>query len=511
MRQRRQLKMAIGLALASFCLGSYGTTGNNLAPERPDRAWNVVDKNNGQFSSTNDASAGSLDYTLPPNKALGVLPPATEVDHEKLYSLADLVDLAESNNPLTRFAWNDARQAALAVDLARSTYLPKINGLAVGAYRSSSSTKTAYGFDLNSNDTVSGAVAALSLEWLLFDFGKRDAIVETTRQASIISNIAFTAAHQQLIYAITMAFYAHASASEHVKTAAKSLENIKAIQAAAEDRYKHGIGTVIEVAQARQASAQANLIKVQADGALEDAYVTLLSAMGISPLTKLNIADVSGRELSPAMLTPVEKVLTDALARRPDVLSAYAAQQASQANIRSQEAEFKPKVFVAASLAQSSGGLSVTALPGLGAQAPTVDLSGSRRSGTVFVGVSMPLYDGGMRNTTLAKARIEAESADLRMTKVREDAVRQIIVNRNALHTSMTSYTAAQALLDATQTTFDAALAAYRSGVGSITELTLAETQLLQAKNTLSDSYNKTLATAATLALSTGSLGAAPK
>ena len=101
--------------------------------------------------------------------------------------------------------------------------------------------------------------------------------------------------------------------------------------------------------------------------------------------------------------------------------------------------------------------------------------------------------------------------AELRLTRIREEAVHQIILSRNALNTSVSTYNAAQELLNATQTTFDAALAAYRSGVGSITELTLAETQLLQAKNTLTDCYNKALAAAATLALSTGGLGAAPK
>jgi outer membrane protein len=58
------------------------------------------------------------------------------------------------------------------------------------------------------------------------------------------------------------------------------------------------------------------------------------------------------------------------------------------------------------------------------------------------------------------------------------------------------------------KTTFDAALAAYRSGVGSITDATMSETQLLQAKNTSTDAHSTALSAAATLALSTGSLGA---
>ena len=73
------------------------------------------------------------------------------------------------------------------------------------------------------------------------------------------------------------------------------------------------------------------------------------------------------------------------------------------------------------------------------------------------------------------------------------------------------AYSASQALEAAAQTTFDSALAAYRNGVGSITDLTLAETQLLQAKNASTDAYSTALSAAATLALATGGLGAAPQ
>ena len=81
----------------------------------------------------------------------------------------------------------------------------------------------------------------------------------------------------------------------------------------------------------------------------------------------------------------------------------------------------------------------------------------------------------------------------------------------NALRTGLSAFQASQTLETAAQTTFDAALDAYRNGVGSITDSTLAATQLLQAKNASTDAYSMALSAAATLALSTGVLGAAPK
>jgi outer membrane protein len=70
---------------------------------------------------------------------------------------------------------------------------------------------------------------------------------------------------------------------------------------------------------------------------------------------------------------------------------------------------------------------------------------------------------------------------------------------------------ASKSLASAAQTTFNAALAAYQHGVGSITDPTLANSQLLQAKNASTDAYSTALSAAAMLALATGTLGAAPE
>jgi outer membrane protein len=83
-------------------------------------------------------------------------------------------------------------------------------------------------------------------------------------------------------------------------------------------------------------------------------------------------------------------------------------------------------------------------------------------------------------------------------------------VARNTLKTSLSAYTASIALAAAAQTTFNAALAAYRNGVGTISDVTTAERQLLHAKNATTDAYSAALSAAATLALSAGLLGSAP-
>jgi outer membrane protein len=508
----RRRKGTIAAVLSSVWLAGCATSALDMAPERPDRPWVPATTESGEvIAGEPQAPPTAEGYVLPANPVLGKVPSPPTVVAGKVYSLSELIDLAESSNPATRIAWNDARRAALAAGVAESAFLPNITAIAIGGYQGSSGHQTALGTGFSSSSSLDGTVSGLSLQWLLFDFGERAAVVDAAKQGSVISNIVFTAVHQQLIYSVALAFYSHAAAQARVATATQSLKNAQDVQAAAEDRYKRGVGTVTEVAQAHQGTAQANLAVVEATGGAQDSYLALITGMGISPLTKIRIADVSGRKLSPSTAAPVESIISNALARRPDMQSAYAAKKASLANVRAAQAEFMPKFFLSATGTYSSGNLNVTSLPSGGQQPPTVNINGNHLGGSIFAGVAIPIYDGGTRDAQLARARAEADSADARLTQVQEEAVRQIVLADNALHTGLSGYSASQTLQAAAQTTFDSALIAYRNGVGSITDLTLAETQLLQAKNASTDAYSTALSAAATLALSTGSLGAAPE
>ena len=63
---------------------------------------------------------GVADYGLPPQADMPIDLPKPAVDPRRAYTLPELVDIAESSNPVTRAAWERARQAALAVGVAES-------------------------------------------------------------------------------------------------------------------------------------------------------------------------------------------------------------------------------------------------------------------------------------------------------------------------------------------------------------------------------------------------------
>jgi outer membrane protein len=493
----------------------------NLAPQQPDAPWTPATTPQGAIVAgslppSDQPNAGS--YVLPSNSNLAGAPqPAFDLERQRPYTLPELIDIAQTSNPTTRNAWNDARDAALAAGIAEAAFLPLVSAGIVQGWQQSHNDASVLGIGTTNDVTARGNVEVLSVEWLLFDFGERAALTDVAKQGSVISNIAFTAAHQQVIYNVSLAFYAYAAARARLSAAAKSLRDAEEVQKAAEDRFRRGIGTVVEVAQTRQATAEAQLARITAEGAVQDTYLALISAMGISPTTRLAIADVSHRALPNALPPGIEQFVAEALARRPDVLTGYAGLQASLAGLSAAQAEFLPKVFFSGNATRLSGSLNITAVPGIGQQLPIVNLptnqvgsSGTVIGSTALIGATVPLYDGGTRAARLEQARDKIDKADTTLTQLRNEAVRQIIQARNTLKTSLAAYRASTALVAAAQTTFDAALAAYKNGVGSITDVTTAERQLLAGKDAATDAYSAALSSAATLALAGGALGSAP-
>ncbi|MBO9707510.1 MAG: TolC family protein [Caulobacter sp.] len=501
------------LAFSLLALCGCASPPVDLAPPRPDRPWRPSTSGQGeilpQLSSPSDQEHS--DHVLPVNTALAVTPAAPAIETGRPYDLAELIDLAQSASPDTRIAWNAARQAALAAGLAKSAYLPRLSASVLGGHQVSHARPSASGVRADSDSNVDGAVSALTLQWLLFDFGERKALVDSANQVTLAAGINFTAAHQTLIHRVSLAYYAYAAARTRSQNAAQSLDDARAVEKAAQARLAHGVGTIVEVAQTRQASAQAQLFKVQAEGATQDAYVTLLAAMGVPPLTKITIAAPADHQLSTHLGADVAQLISDALGRRPDVLAAHSAVLAGEARERAARAAFLPKVFVAANASYATGDLSVTGLPAITPdQPPTLNLDSSRSSGLVLGGITVPIYDGGVRRNAMAQARIRTDTARLTLEQVRNQAIQQIVVADNTLRTSLAAHDAAETLLEAAQTTFDAALTAYRNGLGSAPETLVAERQLLEARNAYADAYSGALSAAATLALATGALGESP-
>ena len=136
---RRPSTSAI-LSILSLSLAGCATSAIEMAPSEPDQPWAPATSASGEIIPGAKASSDSTSaktYVLPANAELASVPAPLEVDNRRPYSLPELINIAQSNNPSTRIAWNNARDVALAAGVAESAYLPRLTASAIRGYQSS--------------------------------------------------------------------------------------------------------------------------------------------------------------------------------------------------------------------------------------------------------------------------------------------------------------------------------------------------------------------------------------
>src|SRR5215470_527459 len=331
------------IALAGCALLCACNDTRDLAPASPDTPW--------QFEPSKEAPAApaatpaaAKRFAVPENTAVQ-LPSPADIDPNHRYSLVELIDIAQRRNPATRVAWEQARQAAINVGIARAAYLPALTASAVAGWEhfvaAFPSNLVPQGFIVFNAQEV---IPQLAVNYLLFDFGGRAAAVEAAGQISIAGNVAFTAAHQQLIFNVARAYFTLDGADAALRAARQGLADAQVVQQSAEALFSRGLDTVVDVQLARRATAQARYDLAQANSAQHDAMYTLLAAMELPPTTKLRVAGASERPLPPRTARAVDDVLGAALRQRPDLLAGVAKLRATDAEIGAARSAVFPKI-----------------------------------------------------------------------------------------------------------------------------------------------------------------------
>jgi outer membrane protein len=291
--------------------------------------------------------------------------PSTDPLH--VYGLPELIDIAESTNPDTRIAWEQARQAALAVGLARAEYLPTIAAQALAGYRHTffpvpSLAKSIVGVFPSDNapgvsfpvpplSATSGHVgvdtfdvlAFVAIRWQVIDFG-RGAQVDAAEHASVAANATFTGAHQKVVFDVTKAYLRLSATRAQVAVARDALERTLATAKATQARLARGLATTVEAAETAREVAQAEYAVSQAHSAEVAVYTELLANMGLDPLVTLNVATNPSRNLPGRLEYDLDTYVQAALKTRPDLQAALAQRSSAQALVSKSEAASLPRM-----------------------------------------------------------------------------------------------------------------------------------------------------------------------
>jgi outer membrane protein len=420
------------------------------------------------------------------------------IDPRRSYDLLALIDLAQRTNPETREAWERARQAALGVGLVESSYLPQISAEAVAGYQHATvpiPTNLVPGglFTTDSRELL----PTLAIKWLLFDFGRRAGAETAARAQSFVANVAFTGAHQKLIFNVSRDYFSLNAARGRLHVADDALKNAQIVDDAVRMRRGHGLATTVEVAESVRQTAEARFNLARATGDEHAAYHALIASMGITPSALITVADDSAQPLPTAPAATVDKYVDSAMSDRPDIVAALGRLRGAEAKLDVARAEYNPTLGLEAQAFQNIGDLSVQGGRYFSANEP---------GGNILLKFSWPLDDGGARDARVGIARADVGVARSEIDQSRNTAAKQVTDAYDGLATGLAEHVAAVALQDAAWSAYDAALDAYGHGVGTYTDLVNSETALTRSQSSLQEAHAAVFTAAAALAFATGSV-----
>lgn len=453
------------------------------APTRPDAPWSAPDL--ASFSEP-------LRERHP-----------SEIDPQKEYELAELIDLAERINPETRVAWARAKEAASAVGLAQSEYFPILALNASADYlRSAVPIPVAPNKGAVMDVSLEIAEPKAQLEWVLLDFGRRAADVSAAKEGLLAANLGFNARHQEIVFKVQTAFYQLSTVRGRITVAQSALDSALKVQEAAEERYKHGLAAAPDVSLAHQQAAQAAFDVEDVNSKERDAEVALAESIGILPTTPLRIADFSRLPLPTHLEDAVEKVIDRMLEQRPDLLARVAVLREKEAEIRRARAAYLPTLSfqgtAGGAFARAQMDINGDNLPAVSTQQPTWG---------VGLALSWSLFEGGARKRKLEIAKSEREAAQNELEDARDQAISQVWQYYTDTKLAISRLEVANALVEASEKSYEQTFEGYKNGLSSLVDLLGARRDLSSARYTLLDTRATLLESTAALAFASGDLG----
>ena len=395
--------------------------------------------------------------------------------------LLEAVDLALCNNPQTREVWANARAQAAQVGVAQAAYLPGLSG-SVSASRNWTDAA-------GRNSPYDQKGAGLTLSYLLYDFGARDATLENARQLLAAASATQDSTVQAVFLAAVQAFY-QAQASVTALAAAEESERAsKESFSAAEARHKVGAATPADKLQAQTAWSQATLNRITAEGSLKNAQGALANVIGQDAQRPLSLAAAAQVTPGEAFERDVNALVDEARRRRPDLLAAEAQVRAAAANLDAVRAAGRPTISLVA-----------------GSNLLKVDDSPNTQTSTLGVTLNIPFFSGFAPTYRVRAAEAQVDARGAQRDRIRLQVALDVWNAYQNLHTATQALRTSSDLLNSATQSEQVALGRYKAGVGSILDVLNAQSALASARQQRVQAALNWNVSRATLAQSMGGL-----
>lgn len=409
------------------------------------------------------------------------------------YSLIELVDIAERQNPETKQVWLQAKQKAASLGIAQSELYPTLALIATATYG-----KNGLFFDGSYflQNTFYGR-PMIALNYTLFDFGARHYKIDAAKAQLLTSNLMFNDTHRRVIYRVTNAYYRLLLAKGQKDAAVATLMNAKTVEQSVQERLDQGLATLPDVLEAQAASASAEYELAAIQGAEKIAHGELASSMGASPTTDFEVQDVPEKSSFEEIGTKVEELIEESLSQRPDFLAQAEKMRSAEARIHQAKAAYFPQLNLSANYGHTFA---------TGSQDGDPYTPGQFQTYTGQLTLDWNLFDGGKRKQELTLAKAAYDTAKMERQVLKDEIENQVWQAYTNIQTANRQLQAANLLFSSANKSYEAALESYHYGVRNFIDVTTAQKTLAQARTRQVTARIQVMLTMLELTFQTGDL-----
>lgn len=461
----------------------YWNAPSDAIPETPIETDNI--KTDKILNSQNSAKAKNEDKKF--------VRATDKIQAGVVLNLTDLIDIALENNPTTRIYWFQAKSYAASVGKANSAYYPQVS-VSANVYRSRVKPSLAYGGSFASIGKYyeTGFGPSAEINWLLCDFGKRSASVESARQALYAANFEYNQAIQDVVLNVNLAYCNFVEANGNVASARLNIEDAQTAYKSAQERLGSGVGNKQDMLNSLANLRNAEFALQQALAGVETARASLANAMGVKVSEKLNVdVSVKSYALPPSTSQKIDELIAKAMRSRQDLLASYAQLKKAEYDIKVAKRDFLPQI-------SASAGASLTDYSRSGRNTQSELQAG--------LGISWSIFEGFTRKYELISAKMQERAAAQTLKQNQIKIMSDIWSAYYLFQSSKKQVESARAAVEANLEAYNATKVGYENGVNSINDFLNAQTRLASARQQQVSAESAQASAVARLAHATGAL-----
>ena len=386
--------------------------------------------------------------------ALGLILVSNAMAESK--GLSDIYNLAVANDPALR-----AQIAVRDASGALGEQIRGTRGLSADATVSGKGTQ-----NLKTDDDYRTGTLSLTLSMPVYDQGL-DASIES-QDAAVREADAYLAAYRQShIISVTDRYFAVLSAEQDLVATQAEVEAFERQLEQASERLTVGIGTRVDVDQARARLDLSQVGLISAEVALDTA-ISDLEQLVDAPI--LDLSDL-GEGFAADIHRSLDNHLEMSVDKHPDVVSEQESYQSALADLDEARAETAPILAISSTFSVSDTSGSDTAAT-----------NASARSNVLSLTLSAPIYTNGVASAKFDVAKANVVRAEANLAKARLEVRADMQKAFRNLEASARTVEARRLAIVSAASRVEATEAAYAVGSGDIVEVLNAKKDLFAAE-----------------------------